>query len=653
MCPLERLNIMIEKQIVNNCIIGRRVSKTITHTSSVTQVYVVEMYTSRNTSTLGLRLACGLVLLVIAAASAKKNWARNCFYYETSINYEYQYKLPRIPNKARRIEFSVTAKNDVHIALSAQNADINQMYEIVIGGWANTRSVVRRCKQCTNLVSVTRKSGFVNPNEFRSFWIEFDGGDIAVGFNGESAFMRYRDPSPLNVNYVGFSTGWLSRGNFRFCDLDCKNHETNLQYRYRYNLPRLPKCATRFEFSVRASNDVHIALSADDEDLDSMYEIVIGGWGDTKSVIRRCKQCANLVSYDRSSGFLDQNEYRRFWIQFVDGEIAVGYIGEVAFMTYQDPNPLDISYVGYSTGWGSSGSFQFCDIDCTYSSTDLQYKYRYNLPRVPNTVGRFEFSVKASNDVHIALSAQRRDLNAMYEIVIGGWSDTKSVIRRCKQCGNLASHDRRSGFLEADEYRHFWIEFVDGLISVGYFGEVAFMMYQDPKPLNVNYVGYSTGWGSNGRFRFCDIGCLHSVTDDQYRYRYNLPRVPDDVTRFEFSVRASNDVHIALSSQNRDLNSMYEIVIGGWGNTRSVIRRCKQCTNRVSYRSSDFLDLHEYRHFWIQFDDGVISVGYVGKAAFMTYTDPSPFEINFVGYSTGWGSNGSFLFCDNIWLGLF
>ncbi|XP_033109631.1 uncharacterized protein LOC117110909 isoform X8 [Anneissia japonica] len=143
---------------------------------------------------------------------------------------------------------------------------------------------------------------------------------------------------------------------------DCKLYQTNKEYRYRYNLPRLPKCATRFEFSVKASNDVHIALSAENENLTPMYEIVIGGWNNKKSVIRRCQQCENRTLYEKSLGFLNQNRYNQFWIRFVNGEIAVGYIGDRAFMTYKDPNPLDINYVGYSTGWGSTGNFEFCGI---------------------------------------------------------------------------------------------------------------------------------------------------------------------------------------------------------------------------------------------------------------------------------------------------
>ena len=62
------------------------------------------------------------------------------------------------------------------------------------------------------------------------------------------------------------------------------------------------------------------------------------------------------------------------------------------------------------------------------------------------------------------------------------------------------------------------------------------------------------------------------VTSAGYNYHY-FPSMMDYI---EFQVQATSDVHIALSPRPGDDNAMYEIVIGGWGNEYSVIRRCKQ-----------------------------------------------------------------------------
>ena len=95
--------------------------------------------------------------------------------------------------------------------------------------------------------------------------------------------------------------------------------------------------------------------------------IVIGGWNNTKSVIRRCKQCTNLATNRHNP--LNRAEFRDFQVSYVDGTIKVYYWDHpsVLFMEYTDPNPLSIGMVGYSTGWGSTGEFVFntCDFQCS------------------------------------------------------------------------------------------------------------------------------------------------------------------------------------------------------------------------------------------------------------------------------------------------
>eukprot|EP00058_Branchiostoma_floridae_P026175 XP_002611665.1 hypothetical protein BRAFLDRAFT_117103 [Branchiostoma floridae] len=102
--------------------------------------------------------------------------------------------------------------------------------------------------------------------------------------------------------------------------------------------------------------------------------------------------------------------------------------------------------------------------------------------------------------------------------------------------------------------------------------------------------------------------CEAPSTDTQYRYRWDLPRLTED--RFTFDVQANNDVHVGLSSQSQDLDDMYEIVIGGWSNTQSVIRRSKQGNNLVTVSTSGIISPTEYRKFWITWSsDGTIAVG--------------------------------------------
>ena len=135
-------------------------------------------------------------------------------------------------------------------------------------------------------------------------------------------------------------------------------------------------------------------------------------------------------------------------------------------------------------------------------------------------------------------------------------------------------------------------------------------------------------------------------TDDQYFYRYHPSTV--NVEMIEFEVKASSDVHISLSSSSSDVPDMYEIVISGWGNMQSVIRRCIQCDNEVTVSTPGYLSPDEFRGFWIKYDQttGVLQVGREGNAYFMQWQDPNPLDVEYVGYTTGFGSTGVFRFCN-------
>ncbi|XP_072020262.1 macrophage mannose receptor 1-like [Amphiura filiformis] len=135
-------------------------------------------------------------------------------------------------------------------------------------------------------------------------------------------------------------------------------------------------------------------------------------------------------------------------------------------------------------------------------------------------------------------------------------------------------------------------------------------------------------------------------TEDEYNYRYHPAQ--KSVEYLYFEVKASNDVHIGLSPIAGDAEAMYEIVIGGFGNMQSVIRRCIQCENEVVASTPSILNINEWRGFWITYNmnTGKMEVGKEAQGPFMIYTDPNPIQVKYVGYSTGFGSEGKFRFCN-------
>ncbi|XP_038075886.1 uncharacterized protein LOC119743535 [Patiria miniata] len=153
-----------------------------------------------------------------------------CHIFETS-GYVYNYKfaaLPRSTDGGVLVRFAVRVDYDVHIALTGQNADSLKMYEIIIGGWTDTKSAIRRKKQGTALTTRYESAGWLDGQTYMDFWVSASPGTgtadltIAVGRGSDTApFMSYVDSSPLPVTHLGFSL-WGSSlvGQFKFCGLN-------------------------------------------------------------------------------------------------------------------------------------------------------------------------------------------------------------------------------------------------------------------------------------------------------------------------------------------------------------------------------------------------------------------------------------------------
>lgn len=133
-------------------------------------------------------------------------------------------------------------------------------------------------------------------------------------------------------------------------------------------------------------------------------------------------------------------------------------------------------------------------------------------------------------------------------------------------------------------------------------------------------------------------------TPDKLEYEFH----PAGGACFSFKVRAPNDAHIALSNGPHESDAMYEIFLGGWSNSKSVIRKNRTKPDVVEVDTPGILNAGEFRGFWIRWYDNVITIGREGEAAaFMSYDDPALFPINFIGLCTGWGASGTWILDDS------
>lgn len=119
-----------------------------------------------------------------------------------------------------------------------------------------------------------------------------------------------------------------------------------------------------FTFKVRSASDAHLALTSMPQESDPMFEIFLGGWSNTKSVIRKNRTKPDVVEVN-TPGILSPGEFRGFWVRWYDNVITVGKEGEAAaFMSWEEPGMAPVHYVGICTGWGANGTWLIDEDQC-------------------------------------------------------------------------------------------------------------------------------------------------------------------------------------------------------------------------------------------------------------------------------------------------
>ncbi|XP_061710918.1 uncharacterized protein LOC133520493 [Cydia pomonella] len=573
---------------------------------------------------------------------------------ETGDNLQYQF----FPVVGSSLQFKVRAHNDAHIALSLHPTETDPLYEVVIGGWANKKSVIRKRVCSFHEKDAKPTPQYLSEDMFRGFWVHWDSGIVSVGREGETnAFLSWRDNEPFSIAAAGVHTGFGSKGVWKLQnasseDINVRNEDGHDQLevktedstKYQF----FPVSDNMLRFKVRAGSDAHIALSSHPWESGPMYEIIIGGWANSKSAIRRryCEQ-------QEKDGLptpqvLNKDEYRGFWMKWDNGIVQVGKTGDASpFLSWHDPDPFKVAYVGVHTGFGSTGTWKIDNVPSDPSNIDndvfTEDNVQYQFFPVYGTSTKFK--VHARNDAHIALASIPRESGPMYEIVIGGWSNTKSVIRR-RTCFPWEREEVQTpNILGGSEYRGFWVRWESATILVGRQGEAKpFMTWLDLEPLPVSYFGVHTGFGAAGLWEIDNLqsgdgrkSLLSTGDNTEYQFFQITGR---SVT---FKVRANNDVHVGLFSEPRETDPMYEIVIGGWGNTKSVIRKkyCHQKVEKDEVSTPNYLNEYQYRGFWVRWKNGKISVGQEGSSRpFMSWDDLNPLRVTHMGLHTGFGSTG-------------
>jgi len=106
--------------------------------------------------------------------------------------------------------FTAKAERDIHIAISDKEETSDPMYEIVIGGWSNGESAIRRASQGEVLKSSNK--AIKNPEVEATYWVSINASKktISAGYGtvpGKDIIIQWKDPKFLaNSKYFAFSS---------------------------------------------------------------------------------------------------------------------------------------------------------------------------------------------------------------------------------------------------------------------------------------------------------------------------------------------------------------------------------------------------------------------------------------------------------------
>ncbi|CAG4965569.1 unnamed protein product [Colias eurytheme] len=265
--------------------------------------------------------------------------------------------------------------------------------------------------------------------------------------------------------------------------------EDNLQYQF------FPVPSGSVQFKVRTANDAHVALTMGPQESNPMYEIFIGGWGNTKSVIRRNKTKPDKVEIE-TPGIVNGGEFRGFWVRWDGGIVSAGREGEaIPFISWSDPEPFPVAFVGVCTGWGATGTWKIEDGAEFNTPDNLEYKFG------PVAAGTLELDFRGPHNCHICLTPAPAEIEPIYEIILGGWENTKSVIRYCKQKPEKVTVPT-PGIMNVNEFKKFIVEWRCGRLTIrdGSSGQVL-MDWTDSAPFPITHFGIRTCWGARGNWR--------------------------------------------------------------------------------------------------------------------------------------------------------
>jgi hypothetical protein len=321
-------------------------------------------------------------------------------------------------------------------------------------------------------------------------------------------------------------------------------------------------------------------------------------------------------------------------------------------------NAHNVNY--YSISRWSGVDFEFCGLtskpleEC-FVPDSSSYKFNEDW-KLPGGAGEIEFKGKG-RDVYIQLNNNLHDTTRQYWIVIGGWDNQYSKVMRGTD-ESVVCDQMPTTIPDLNAYYNYRVTFNPYTATIKFFlnGEEKWSC-TDPQGWNADNVQYySISKWSGVNFEFCGLTTKplpdQCWTPDPANYKFeNAWKLNNGAGEVSFKGRG-RDVYVMLNDSMESSSWRYRVVIGGWDNSNSEVKR--QDDSLVCFMPQTIADLNALNDYRLVFNPSFASIKlYMNGVEAWECVDPQGWNApNAQYYSISRYSDASFEICNQRTSGL-